>query len=314
MEKGGRMGEMMSTKETVIEAILKLEGYGIGPVEPTDQYTDEEITRAVRDSQSPLEDNAIVCIDEREAVNGPELVRLKTGGGAAITGFMAAVMGNWTQLASFKGGYSNQNPNEVFEFVASHLHTQGIKLGAHKDNHADEEKTNCGANDGIPQIAADIASPAINEILPVAQQLVEATGMKYDSKIMEAIVANTRDLIEAGFFNNWDSTKAAKVVEKFQGVVEILNGDNQKPDMDPGDERHNHWAEAINFNLNPDKSNNRDQSVVPFFQLDKAGIDKPVDKLQSSESERNILTHAAILYNSALARKLTKNQRVTVTS
>ncbi len=300
--------------ETVVEATLKLEGFGVGVIEPTNDHSDDEVAKAVQESQAEIEDSAIVCIDERDSVEGIQPVRRKTGGGGAITGFMAGVMSGWSMYSRYDGGLVQQDPNEVFAFTAQYLQESGLKLACHIDNHASEKKTSCWANDGIPVLGGDILDDQIvAEIKPVVDKLMSVSS-EFDAKLFDQVIDQTRPLSRAGFFNKWQSILVPKVIVRLDGVVEVLNGDKDAL-RDPENLRHNHWAEAINYNLNRRKSNTRDHNIeIPYFQLDKDGIDEPTGAMGTSDYELGLLQHAAHIYNALLARRLTRNQRVTVTS
>jgi hypothetical protein len=282
------------------QTLVVLDGYGIGSVQPTDTYSDDEVSAAVSKAQQPVEDTAIVCIDERRSHNGAQPVRRKTAGGNAVSGFAGGILADWTMLDG-----SSKSANEAFTYTAQVLARSGMKLGCHIDNHAAGQKTGCGANDRLPEAIATIAELGASELAGIVAAVMED---EFDAMLYEKVVAGANKLVTDQFLGDWDNTQVTAVVQQYDGVVEELNGDND-PATDPENTRHNHWAEAIVKGKQPGHSNNRDAAAIPFFQFDAEAINEIAEKMAYDAHEANLLKHAIYTYNVAVGYILTKNQR-----
>lgn len=290
--------------------VTHLTGFGQGVAAPTEAYSDDQVAREVAKTQEPVQDAAIVCIDERHAAGEPEAVRRKTAGGAAMSGFEAAVLADWYLLPAAAADSVTPGANEIFDFVANEMAKRGIKLGAHTDNHANSEATNCGAMDGAPAGNTRLAQLGASELRPIVAAVM---GDGFDAELYEQIVERSQRLEETGFFNGWSAAKAQAKVQELGGVVEVLDAEDVLVADDPQNARHGHGAEAINHNTDPSKSNNRDATAIRYFQLDKSAVDEIANVLGRNKLEADLMRHAIYAYNVSIAYGLTRDQRFTQT-
>jgi hypothetical protein len=308
--KGGPTMEQQQGLPTV--TIMHLEGFGVGSVEPTSEYSDEQVERNVAESQASVADEAIVCVDDRPAAGETkEPVRRKTSGGVLASTYAGALLANASLYEQFKGGDGNYtaSPKEMLSFTAQFLVKSGLKLGAHTDNHAHGDKTNCGAADGLAPAIAEIPQYA-EELNPVVAAL---SGEDWDAEgeaMFVEIISTAQRLTESGYLENYRSTDVLDIVRANGGVVEVLDADARSEEP----ERHGHLAEAVGYNTVIGRSNNRDKTKMMAFQLDKEAVDVPSDKTGRNDYERQKLRIAINVYNAAIVRRLTKNPRVVVVS
>ncbi len=287
--------------------VSHLTGFGKGVVAPTETFADDEVAREVAKTQEPVQDPAIVCIDERHAADASEAVRRKTAGGGAMSGFEAAVLADWYLLPAVSTQTDIQpTANDVFDFVATEMDKRGIKLGAHTDNHAHGQATNCGAMDGAPAGNERLADIGTAELQPIVAAVM---GDDFKPAMFDKIVERARLLKEQGFFSDWNSVQAQEKVRSLGGVVEVLDGEDVLVEGDTDNARHGHGAEAIVHNTNPSKSNNRDATNIRYFQLDKSAVDEIANVLGRNEHETDLMRHAIYAYNVSIAYGLTADQR-----
>lgn len=290
--------------------VTHLTGFGQGVVAPTETYTDDQVAREVAKTQEPVQDAAIVCIDERHAAGGAEAIRRKTAGGAAMSGFEAAVLADWYLLPSVPAKDEQPTANETFDFVADEMATRKIELGAHTDSRAQGEATNCGAMDGAAAGNARLALLGASELQPIVAAVMNDD---FDPDLYAQIVARSQRLEETGFFRDWNAAKAQETVLKLGGVVEVLDAEDVVIPGDAENTRHGHGAEAINHNTDPSKSNNRDATAIRYFQLDKSAVDEIANVLSRNKLEADLMRHAIYAYNISIAYGLTRDQRFTQT-
>lgn len=297
-------GSHESMNQTRTLEVLHLDGFGTGAVTPTEKYTDEQVAREITRTQEPIQDPGIGCIDERHAANGPEPVRRKTAGGVGMSGFEGAILGNWYMLGDdvLREGAAN----EIFDMVAEEMVARGIVLVAHTDNHAAEGSTSCGAMDGAAAGNARLAEIGATELKPIVATLL---GSDFDEEIYADIVSQAQRLEEVQFFKDWDSVAAQRTVARLGGVIETLDAQDVIVGDGSDEKRHGHGAEAIHHNTDPSKSNNRDQTNIRYFQLDKSGASEAPNILGRNEHERRVMVHGVYAYNVAIAYGLTSNQR-----
>lgn len=291
-------------------AVTYLKGFGQGVVAPTETHTDDQVAHEVAKTQEPVQHSAIVCIDERHAAGEPEAVRRKTAGGAAMSGFEAAVLADWYLLPGVPAQDEQPTANETFDFVADEMAARKIELGAHTDNHAHGEATNCGAMDGAPAGNTRLAQIGAAELKPIVATVM---GEDFGADLYGQIVARAQRLEETGFFRDWDAKKAQEKVAELGGVIEVLDAEDVRLDDDPENTRHGHGAEAINHNTSLSKSNNRDATDIRYFQLDKSAVEEIANVLGRNKLETALMRHAIYAYNVSIAYGLTSNQRFTQT-
>ena len=276
---------------------------GIGAVCPTGEVSNEMLASAVYSAQQPIEDNHVVCIDERKALE-LQPVRAKMAGGNVTTAFAATELANWSL-------YTDEQRNDLHKVrvsaVAGYLVSAGEKLGGHIDNHATEQNSNCGAADGYPTVISIIAQRGHD--LEFTAQMSDTLGEHFDSKIWDDTVEKASILASDKGLLTWNGNTIINAVRKYNGVIEILNGDNTRTELDPNNSRHNHWAEGVAKNLVPGMSNNRDGSNIPFFQVDVPKIVETCQKMAKNEAEFARLLHGAAAYQFGVRYKLTSGQR-----
>lgn len=277
---------------------------GIGPVKPTGEISDGELYSAAKEAQKPIEDVAKVCIDEREAVEG-QPVREKMAGGNVTTAFVAAELAEWALFTDEE----RQGPVEKrVNAVADHLVAAGEKLGAHIDNHADESsrKCNCGAADGCPGHMSVVAQHGLD--IEFVAQMKAVLGELYSEHLHMKNIAVAAQKTASNEFASWTGWYIINAVKRHEGVVEVLNGNNERPDQDPENLRHNHWAEGVSINFEKGKSNDRDSDGTRIFQVDVPAIIETCQRMASTEEEFLRLLHAATAFQLGVRYNLTSGQ------
>lgn len=291
--------------------VTHLDGFGIGVIEPTGQYTDDEVAAEVHRTLEPVQDAAIICIDERHSAQGHEPVRRKTVGGGAMSGTVGALLSDWPLLSTLDGGaYQPGSANKVFDFVAEKMSEAKIQHGAHTDNHATPEsgKTHCGGMD-----SAEEGIRVIAEVPGVKVVTQASMGDEFDEKIYDEVVQNARRVKEARVFSNWDPRAAQDKVRSLGGVVEVLDGEDYVDMDDPDNKRHGHGAQGINLNKDASKSSNRDTTDPRYFNVDESAINEISGVMGRNTYNSRVMKHGIVAYNAALAYLLTKDQRFTQT-
>ncbi len=295
---------MENERQTMItEQHIMHYGEGAGAVAPTGEISDEVLVQAVYGKQADIQDEHVVCIDEREALEA-QPVRNKMAGGNVTTGFAAAELADWSLYTDTE---REAGPTARVNAVANYLVQAGEKLGGHIDNHATDEKSNCGAADGYPAIISELAKHG-NDIEFISQ-MRDALGEHFNQSTWQQTIDSAAERAVDSELDDWSGYAIINAIREHDGVVEVLNGDHQKPEQDPENARHNHWAEGVALNTVAGKSNDRDQGGVPFFQADAPKIVELCQKMAKDEAEFGRLLHAAVGYQLATRYKLTSNQR-----
>lgn len=299
------MGNVLNEQKEPLTVIVV--EFGDGVVEPTDRFTDEEVANEIERTQEAIQDPAIVCMDERKSVNGPEPVRRKTAGGAGMTGFMGAIYSDWYLLG--ENAFTKSNANAVFDEVVGKVKDAGIALGGHTDSHAEGKKTHCGAKDG--------AAAANTRIAELGDQLsgvvAHFMGDEFDPELAAIVITRAKKLEEAEFFAAWDPVAAQETEKRLGAVIEVLDGANNYEEFDATNARHGHMGESVNHNRTAGKSNNRDASNIPGFQFDEEPVDDIWGRLGRNEHEAKLAKHGVYFYTVAIAKGLIKNQRISQT-
>lgn len=294
---------MQENKNVLTEEHVKHYHDGVGPVAPTGEVSDAELARGVQENQKDVEDPHVVCIDEREALE-KQPVREKMAGGNVLTGYVAAELAGWSLFTDEqRAGSAETRVNAV----ADHLVVAGEKLGAHIDNHADDKKCKCGAADGCPVHVGVIAEHGNDK--QFVDQMQDALGGNFNQVVWDGIIRNAQTKIARDTFDGWNGWIIINAVKARDGVVEVLNGDNQKPEADPENTRHNHWGEGVGINTQNGKSNDRDNAVIKHFQADAPALVRTCQKMAKDEAEFSRLLHAAVGFQFAVRYNLTSDQR-----
>lgn len=290
----------MPTKERVMVFAA-----GEGPIEPTRQYSDEEVVAASDEAQKPVEDPAVVCMDERESVEGPQPVREKEAGGNLTTSLHAAAVVKWSLFTDkdYEAG-----PEAMADKVADHLIDTGETLGAHRHNAKRyDNQTGCGAVDKSPTTSMNIAAHGLD--VTFMEMAAVDLGEAFDEKIWVEAHEGFSRMAKDKAWQNWRTSRIQELVEAKGGVVEMLDA-TQDAFRDPENKRHNHWGEAARINHNEGTSNDRDHASIPTFQVDVAPIVRQARKMASSEEEFQKLLHAMVMFQYGTTYTLTHNMRI----
>jgi hypothetical protein len=278
---------------------------GEGPIEPTQQYSDQEVVAASDENQKPVEDPAVVCMDERESVEGAQPVREKEAGGNVTTSLHAAAAVNWSLFTDkdYAAG-----PEAMAEKVADHLVDTGETLGAHRHNaKRGDNQTGCGAVDKSPTTSANIAAHGLDTTF--TQMAVVDLADAFSERFWREAHAGFSQMAKDKTWQSWRTSKIQELVESKGGIVEMLDAKHDAF-KDPENKRHNHWGEAARINHNEGASNDRDHAKIPTFQVDVAPIVRQARKMASSEEEFLKLLHAMVLFQYGTTYTLTRNMRI----
>lgn len=277
---------------------------GAGSVEPTGKVDLESLKQAMSEAQKPVQSSEIVCIDERPSTGEP--IRRKAPGGATMTGYAAVLLtgGKWSLL---KDEQRESSPVEWYKTVAALQKESGMTLGGHTDNHAEGDASNCGAADKLVIMIEDAADHGLDKAwVDLAEEIL---GENFDREIWNSCVESAKEISHNNKLAGWKGVMMLETLRESDGVIEVLNGDHDV-ERDPENKRHNHWAEGININTVAGHSNDRDNSEIPFFQVDVEAVAESVQPLSTSDKEFVQLLHGAVLYTEAVAYRLTSKQPV----
>lgn len=195
------------------------------------------------------------------------------------------------------------------EEAASFLVQAGEHLGGHTSNAAHASgKTDCGAMDNAPVTIVNIARYGHEPVW--VENVRRDLGDSFDAAVWQQTLAGYKWLAEQPTWKNWRTAVINQIVLRHGGVVEVLDSRNTRPDLDPENRRHNHWAEAIKIGGRPGYSNDRDHARIPFFQVDVDPLLRMANKAASSPAEFAHLLHSLVAFQYGTAYKLTKNQRI----
>lgn len=279
---------------------------GEGVVEPTGQVDEPELLQAIDDAQKPVEDPHVVCIDERPAAHEAQPVREKVAGGNVTSFLHGAAAARWPVFTDWAW---QQGPEALAEEAAVFLVKAGEHLGGHTSNGVHTSgKTDCGAEDNAPITIVNIARHG-NEPVWV-ENVRQDLGDSFDEAAWRQAVAGYGWLAEQLVWKNWRTAVINQLVLRYGGVVEVLDARNARPDADPENRRHNHWAEALKIGNRPGYSNDRDRAAIPFFQVDVDPLLRMAKKAASSQDEFTQLLHNLVAFQYGTAYTLTKNQRI----
>jgi hypothetical protein len=303
-------GHVMEQQQVPNVTLMHLEGFGVGAVEPTEEYSDEQVEHEATEAQAAVEDEAIVCVDDRPAAGGSkEPVRRKTAAGNLGSAYAGGLLADLALFEQFKDGNGNYtaSPHEMLDFTAGSLVNSKMKLGAHTDNHASSDKTNCGAFDGLAPAIGEIPQYA-DELKPIVAALSADEWDDEAEMMFDKIVTQADKLSTSGYLDGYHSTDALEIVRAHDGIVEVLSGD-AKPE-EPA--RHGHLAQSVEYNKIPGYSNRRDGAGMMRFRLDKEAVDEVARVTGRNDYERKKMRIAINTFNAIIVRRLTKNQRVVV--
>ncbi|MCA9337143.1 hypothetical protein KC951_00350 [Candidatus Saccharibacteria bacterium] len=289
---------------------------GVGVIEPTGRYTETEIVQSVEESQKPVEDPAVVCMDERRDIREPQPVREKVAGGNLCTFLHGAAAVEWT---GFTKGALEAGPEQLVEDAADFLVASGETLGGHRHAHPgsteskqhDKKSTGCGAVDKADKVDVDIVEHADDD------EWVDAAktdlGELFNADDYETARAGHAKMVEDENWRKWERGRIQEVVEKRDGVVELLDEDSDAfadESDDNAHQRHGHWAEVAKINKDDGKSNDRDNARIPAFQVDVAPIVRMAKAAATSEREFSRLLHSMYLRQLGTTYRLTRNMNI----
>ncbi len=294
---------------------------GVGTITPTDRFPQAEVEASMVESQKPVEDPAVVCMDERRDIREPQPVREKLAGGNANTFLKAAVAIGWS-------GFSKEgleaSPDALLEEAADFLVDAGETLGAHRHAHDVAEleedsdnrtgggvkKTGCGAIDNGAQIDHDAADHAMDDewVEQARTDLGDAFNLEHWQVAQKGYQAMADDVA----WQAWDHGKIQNVVEARDGTVEVLDAvsDAFAEDIDNAESRHGHFAEGATINHRKGASNDRDHSRIPAFQVDVDPMVRMAEAASADADEFSRLLHAEVMRQYATAYRLTKDMRL----
>lgn len=278
---------------------------GEGAIEPTDTYTDEEVLRASDEAQKPVEDPHVVCIDERESVEGRQPVREKVAGGGLMTGLAMAAAARWS---GFTQKQLETGPETMAEEVADTLADNGEHLGAHRHSPLHGEgTTGCGAVDKQDNTYGNIEGHVLEEEFVVQAKI--DLGDSFNLEHWQVAHAGFSEMAHSPKWQAFRKPRIQEIVEERGGVVEVLDGEKDAF-KDPENKRHGHWGESARVNHQKGKSNDRDNATIPGFQVDVDPIVRMAKILATSEEEFSILLHAGVMFQYGTTYTLTRNMRI----
>ena len=309
---------------------------GEGAVEPTGQYSDEEVVRSSDEAQRAVEDPHVVCIDERTDAEEPQPIREKLAGGNLATGTFAAAAVGWSGLSSietltvppviipalpgvtdrmttertFSGLLVVKNPEATTDAVADFLVDAHEPLGAHRHNtiQADNE-TGCGGVDKSARTQTNIKLYGSHPIF-VENAKIDLGDLFVPDHWQRAI-AGFASMADSPQWQKWRTSHIQEAVETRDGVVETLEGRLLKPEADPDNKRHNHWGEFARVNHRKGYSNDRDHATIPGFQVDVDPMVRMATKMaMKGEEEFSLLLHAMVLFQYGTTYSLTNRMRI----
>lgn len=279
---------------------------GVGAVRPTGEVSDAELKEAALEAQKPVapeHQNTAVCIDERDDVEG-QPVRFKMAGGNTLTAYVAAELAGWSL---FSDDMRRADPEQRIDMIGAFLVANEEVLGGHIDNHCNDSKTGCGAADNLPKIIENLALHGQDE--QFVAQMRDIFGDDFSEELWASIVHSASLKVNTMKNEPWSGHFVKNTIQKYNGVLEELVGDNKNPAQDPDNNRHNHWGEGVVVNKRPGYSNDRDGARIPFFQADVPKIVELCQKMAATEQEFARLVYAAAGFQLATRFTLTGGQR-----
>lgn len=281
---------MESTKERAL-----FDG-GIGTIVP--DKSPLEIEPIIIAYERPIEDAAVVCIDGRASVER-QPVREKVAGGNLNTFLYAAAASEWN---GFSQDAVKSGPQQMALEAADFLTKSKEKLGAHTQTQNHGHGTGCGAVDKAHEISVNIANHA-GDWAPYAEAIL---GDMFDGNTWSMAQAGYRAMAEDPLWQGWKTSNIQDIVEKFNGVVCVLENN-------VGDPNHGHNEQAIHINFKDGHSNDRDDSSMQYFEVDVAPIIRMSEKASASLEDYTKLIHAMVMRQLGTAYQLTKNQHIFIT-
>lgn len=273
---------------------------GDGIITPTGLYVDAECAQEVDNTQAEVQDPHVVCGDERHALE-VQPVRPKLFGGNTVTGMAAAAYSRWS---FFTPDQIAAGPMAMYDAVFDHMARTGAAIGGH-GGHAP-----CGASANF--VAITQVSAEIGESDFVLEQMAEDLQDLFDESVLAEVANGAARFSRHPKLSLWLPSHVEERIKQ-EGVLEELTDKNLHPDVDPDNQRHGHFAELWNINHDKNKSNDRDKSKIPYFQVDIPALTDEAQRLAGDDKEFVRLMHAGMLFQYATGFKLTKNMRVSRT-
>ncbi len=288
--------ELGESQMPPVDERVEIFATGIGDIQPTGEYTLEQVVEASDRVQEQVEDAHVVCVDGRPATE-KQPVREKVAGGNLYTFLFAAVAAGWN-------GFSNEaktnGPGSMVEEAANFLVQTKEFLGAHWDN--------CGAVNKATEITAACAEYGEDD--QWVAQAQRHLGENFNAEHWRSAKEGYAQIATDEQWQTWDANQIQQTVNAKGGVVEQLKGDNTRPDLDPENKRHGHFEEATRVNAVAGTSNDRDNSEIQTFQADVAPMVRMAQKAAASDEDFSRILHAEVMRQFGTLYVLSKNQPV----
>lgn len=287
-------GEMRMPNE--LETRVQVFHAGAGVIEPTGEVTIEALVGVMDETQKPIEDRHVVCIDGRRSEGEPQPVREKVSGGNLTTFLYGSAAAKWSR---FKQDNLETDPEAMLNAAADFLIESGESLGGHEGD--------CGAIMNALRTCENIGEHGNDDewVSQAKKDLGDAFNIEHWQDAVEGYAAIAQD-------PEWQRFRTARIQEvvlERKGILEKLDKQNHQPDKDPENKRHNHWEEGIKIGTKEGYSNDRDHAKIPFFQVDAAPMIRMAQKATSTE-ENGRLLHSQLLFQYGTGFTLSKNQPV----
>ena len=226
-------------------------------------------------------------------------MREKVAGGNLNPFLYAAAAGGWH---GFSPEAVEAGPQQMAMLVASFLTSNREKLGAHTQTQNHGPGTGCGAIDKAHEITVNIANHA-DTWAPYAEAIL---GDMFDADTWSKVQSGYQLMAENSAWAGWKTSNIQDIVEKNNGVVEVLENN-------PADPNHGHNEQAIHINFKDGHSNDRDDSSMQYFQVDVAPIIRMAEKASTTPEDYTKLIHAMVMRQLGTAYQLTNNQHIFIT-
>lgn len=177
----------------ITETKLGAKAQGTIEAGPEQQERLQEFVERVRGGEFHVRVDEVIprrCIDGRSPEDGFNDVAVNSAGGTET--ILVADL-----LTTERFHQDGANTNEDYGRVVDFLQDAGYKVGGHSDDHAEGEKSGCGANDKLPAIMHFMATEPDTLL-----QTAKAFGVNVDEATHSAITQKAASLVsEEGRFS-----------------------------------------------------------------------------------------------------------------